>query len=104
MWTDGRFVRQGFVIWGGSSGLEQDAKEREKMLLELRKYMEKDTNEIKKTFGKPADIESPSWYKKNRYDELWHYKIEKGVPMLFPNQYFIRFYFVNGKVAEIEVN
>lgn len=92
------------VDWKGDAGLEQYAQERDKMLAQLDQYIGKEPAEIRKAFGNPAEISPPAPYEKKKYDEMWHYKVEKGMPVLFPNQYFVRFYFIDGKVAEIEVN
>lgn len=90
-----------FTDLSGSSGLESYAQERDEILLSLESYIGKSSEEVRKAFGKPK-ISAPGWYEKTKYEEKWTYKIDKGIPVLFPDQYLMLFYFNQGKVVVVD--
>ena len=90
------------IDWKGDRGLEDYAYNRNELFAEIRKYIGKNHDDVRKAFGKPTDISSPAWFQGIQYDEEWYYKYDKGIPLFFPDEYSMSFYFNQGKVVEVD--
>jgi hypothetical protein len=88
--------------WEGQDSLEAYVAEGQEKLPEMRKYISKSHEDLERTFGKPTDILSPAWFMDVKYEEEWYYKYDKGIPLLFPNEHTMSFYFNEGKVAAVK--
>ncbi len=90
------------VDWKGQKAFEDYIAEGQEKLSEMRDFIGKSHDDVLKAFGRPTDIISPAWFQKIRYDEEWYYKYDKGIPLLFPNEHTMSFYFNQGKVVFVD--
>ncbi|MBU0469113.1 MAG: hypothetical protein KKD07_03065 [Candidatus Omnitrophica bacterium] len=76
-----------------ASGEEINAKN------EAKQYLGKSENDVLSIYGEPMSKRYNVYFHDgNTYDEIWYYKYDAGVPIVFPQQYVIQFYFIDGVV------
>lgn len=92
----------GITGYYGSSDIKVSDKERTARV-KAESFVGKSKGDVLSYYGEPRSIRynaglhdghlgNPNSY--TTYDEIWYYKYEAGVPLLWPDQYAIQFYFI----------
>ena len=82
----------------GQEAFEASIKERNAIEAEIEQYIGKHKNELRRIFGEPTEIISPSVWENVRYDEEWVYATGIG----FLNKQYRMFYIKNDIVVHTE--
>lgn len=99
----------GITGYYGSSDIKMSNEENEAMA-KAQSFIGKSKSEVLDHFGKPRNIlynvglhdghlGRPNSY--TTYDEVWYYKYEAGIPLLWPDQYGVTFYFIGDAVRHV---
>lgn len=79
-------------------GLDATVAKHDAIVADIKYYIGKNKSELRKMFGEPAKIISPSTWNNVEYDAEWIY--EQGIP--FINKQYRMFYIKNDIVAHVE--
>lgn len=70
-------------------------------MTEARSYIGLDKDAIINRYGEPDAQRHDILLNGETYDESWSYRYDAGIPILAPDQYALKFYFVDDKVVQV---
>ena len=91
------------VDWKGDRDLDEYAAGRKKAVLELQKYIGKNSEDVRNALGEPKAVFYDGKCNNVEYEERWDYIYHKGIFLIYSEGQVSSFCFDNGKVVAVDV-